>query len=230
MIQAVLNWSGGKDSAFCLYKCLAGKEISIRHLLTTLNGADKRIPMHGISSSLLSKQAACIGINLKEIFLPPNAPNNVYDELMRDTLEKLMEEGITHSVYGDILLEDLKQYRESRLEEAKMKGLFPLWKMPADKIMNEFIALGFKAVITCVDEKRLDKSFAGREIDNSLLNDLPDDVDICGENGEYHSFVYDGPVFKSPVPFKRSGIFHKEYAHAAGSPAGFWCIDLIPEE
>lgn len=186
--------------------------------------------MHGINSGLLSKQAACIGINLKEIFLPENAPNNVYDELIKDVLEKFKEEGITHSVYGDIFLEDLRQYRESRLEEVKMKGLFPLWKMPADRIMNEFIALGFKAVVTCVDEKRLDKSFAGREIDNSFLNDLPADVDICGENGEYHSFVYDGPVFKEPVPFKRGKIFHREYKHAANPPAGFWCMDLITEE
>lgn len=237
MIQAILNWSGGKDSAFCLYKCLTGDNIQIKYLLTTLSESDNRIPMHGVRNNLLVKQAESTGIELKEIFLPENAPNNIYNEIMRSSLEQHKKEGINHSVYGDIFLEDLRQYRESRLAEIKMKGLFPLWGMSADKIMNEFIALGFKAVITSVDGKRLDKSFVGREIDGSLLNDLPRDIDLCGENGEYHSFVYDGPIFREPVPFKRGELFYKPYKiisdsakGVTGFASGFWNLDLIAEE
>jgi uncharacterized protein (TIGR00290 family) len=232
MIQAVLNWSGGKDSAFCLYKCLTGYSIQVKYLLTTLRNSDDRIPMHEVRADLLRKQAGLIGIILKEISLPANAHGNIYDDIMRNNLRQLKEEGIDHSVYGDIFLEDMRQYREERLAELEMTGLFPLWKMPSEKLMDEFIALGFKAVITGVDESRLAKSFVGREIDNSLINDLPANVDLCGENGEYHSFVYAGPVFSSPVPFKRGEMFYKPSPNSAtgsNSAAGFWCLDLIAE-
>lgn len=237
MVKAVLNWSGGKDSAFCLHHCLAGAGIEIKYLLTTLSKPTRRISMHGVRNELLIKQAASTGIELKEIFLPENAPMNVYDELMRDTLNRFYKEGIEHSIYGDIFLEDLRQYRESRLAEVKIKGMFPLWGMDTGKIMKEFISLGFKAVIICVNDKYLDKSFVGREIDNSLLNDLPANIDPCGENGEYHSFVYDGPVFRNPVPFERGEIFHEKYKASSDSQkegdysdTGFWKMDLIAKE
>lgn len=236
MVQAVFNWSGGKDSAFCLHKCLSNAEIDVKYLLTTLNGSNNRISMHGVRRELLKMQARSIGKELLEINLPEITPMNVYDEQMSVNLNKLKKEGIEYSVYGDIFLEDLRQYRESRLAELKMKGLFPIWGIPTREVVTEFISLGFKAVIVCVNDKYLDKSFVGRHIDNSFLNDLPSNVDPCGENGEYHSFVYDGPIFSTPVEFERGEAVYKKY-NAPGdkdstvndphyADAGFWYIDL----
>lgn len=243
MKQAVLNWSGGKDSAFCMYICASDYDVEIKYLLTTLSEAYDRVNMHGIRRDLLQLQAASIGKELKEIFLPENSALNTYDEIMRRNLKELKEEGIDYSIFGDIFLEDLKQYRESRLAEISMKGLFPLWGWNTDKIMNDFIKAGFKAVIVCVNDKYLDKSFLGRTIDSSLLNDLPANVDPCGENGEFHTFVYDGPIFKKLIPFEYGEIVYKKYKLVPDSQedecfsenvqhnfdTGFWYMDLLPK-
>lgn len=227
MIQAVLNWSGGKDCALCLSRCNTGGEINVRYLLTTLNGEENRIQMHGINRPLLRKQAECMGVNLKEIILPANPSNALYDEAMKNIFSELIEEGITHSVYGDIFLEDLREYREKRLGETGIKGVFPLWKNSTAALIEEFIELGFKAVVVCVNGSCLDESFLGRELDRDFIKDLPSGVDPCGEHGEFHTFVYDGPVFKKPVPFIKGEAICNELRLGRGTSVKLWNLELI---
>jgi len=209
--KAIFNWSGGKDSALCLYHTKQNKEIEICSLVTTTNGANNRISMHGVRNSLLRKQAESIGIPIKEIPLPENASMEEYDDIMKENMNGFLSAGVTYSVFGDIFLEDLRAYREEKLKEAGMQALFPLWKRPTSEIIKEFIQLGFKAVIVCVNAKYLDASYLGRVIDTDFIAGLPDNVDPCGENGEYHSFVFDGPVFNSPVEFVRGEVVERVY-------------------
>lgn len=163
-----------------------------------------------------------------------------YETVMRTTLGDLKNNGATACIFGDIFLEDLRKYRETKLTELKLKGLFPLWKIPTDKLIREFLDLGFKTIITCVNEKYLDKSFAGRIIDNDFLNDLPDNVDPCGENGEFHTFVFDGPIFREPIPFDKGEIVYRKYSSPTANDNstdkkitdnpfdnGFWYCDLL---
>ena len=215
--KAVFNWSGGKDSALCLYHALKDESIDIRYLVTTMNEANSRISMHGVRDYLLSKQAENIGINIKQIMLPEKAPIDVYDKIMYESMQSVTAEGIEYSIFGDIFLEDLRTYREEKLKEAGMKALFPLWKRRTNELINEFIELGFKAVIVCVNAKYLDKTFLGRVIDKEFIASLPANVDPCGENGEYHSFVFDGPIFNKPVEYKCGEIVEREYKPNSGS-------------
>ena len=158
------------------------------------------------------------------------ATTEQYDSTMATILTRLKNNGATTSVFGDIFLEDLRHYRENRLTEVGLKGLFPLWKMPTDKLVREFIDLGFKTIITCVNEQYLDKSFAGRIIDDSFLADLPDNVDPCGENGEFHTFVFDAPFFREPVSFDRGEVVYRKYTTDNADnkwDTGFWYCDLL---
>lgn len=240
--KAVFNWSGGKDSALSLYYLLRKKEYDVRYLLTSVNKEFNRISMHGVRMELLRRQARSIGIPLHALMVPEMPSMAIYDDLMAKTLAVFKQEGIDYAVFGDIFLEDLKLYRQRQLAKVPMQGMFPIWKIPSLDLVREFIDLGFKAVMVCVDEKCLDKSFAGRLIDDRLVKDLPKDVDPCGENGEYHSFVYDGPIFREPVPFALGEVVHRDY-QLAGNLAndvcpgitttkirtGFWYQDLLPE-
>ena len=149
---------------------------------------------------------------------------NTYENILRVTLSDLISKGVTSSIFGDIFLEDLRLFRETKLSELKIKAVFSLWQLPTEKLVREFIALGFKAITTCVDEQFLDKSFVGRMIDTDFLKDLPKNVDSCGENGEFHSFVFDGPIFKNPVQFEIGEKVLKKYSN---STHGFWFCDLI---
>ncbi len=244
MQNAIFNWSGGKDSALTLYHLLQGKEYNVRWLLTSMSSEYRRISMHGVREELLVKQAESIGIPLHKLIVPTMPSMETYNNLFRDTLNEFRREGIEYSVFGDIFLEDLRVYREKQLAKVKMKGVFPIWKQPTDRLVREFIDLGFKAVIVCVSDRYLDKSFAGRIIDADFLKDLPKDVDPCGENGEFHSFVYEGPIFKKPIAIKIGEVIHKKYepppkdkepsndTYAPSCPfeAGFWYCDLIPAE
>jgi uncharacterized protein (TIGR00290 family) len=217
MKKSIFNWSGGKDSALGLYHCLKDKDIDIKYLLTSLSEEYKRISMHGVRKELLQLQAENIGIELKEIYLPESASLEIYDGIMKIAFEGLKDEGIEYSIFGDIFLEDLRKYREDKLAEVSMKGLFPLWQRPSREIIKEFIALGFQTVIVCVNEKYLDKSFAGRVIDKIFLNDLPENVDPCGENGEFHTFVFDGPIFKKKIDYELGEVIHREYKSESGN-------------
>jgi len=232
-----MNWSGGKDSSLALFDILQQKTVDVSALLTTVNSANNRISMHGVRTSLLELQAESIGLPLKKIMLPEMPSMSVYDEAMRNTMNEMKTEGITHSIFGDIFLEDLKSYRDTKLNEVGLQGIYPLWKQDSRKLVERFIALGFKSVLVCVNEKFLDKSFCGRLIDHDLLNDLPPNVDPCGENGEYHSFVFDGPLFKKPISFSKGEIVYRNYSkneddsdvyhtNSTHPDSGFWYLDL----
>lgn len=213
--KAIFNWSGGKDSALCLHYALKNNDISIVSLVTTINKANNRVSMHGVQNELLQMQAANIGLPLKQIPIPENTLMEEYDRIMKAGMDDFVNCGVEYSIFGDIFLEDLRLYREEKLKETGMKALFPLWKKSSTELLNEFIELGFKAVIVCVNAKYLDASFLGRTLDKNLLADLPANVDPCGENGEYHSFVYDGPIFKSPISFLTGETVEKEYPRSA---------------
>src|SRR4051812_18265536 len=184
MKSCIFNWSGGKDSSLALYHCLHNPELDIKYLVTTINDAADRISMHGVRTELLVLQAESIGIPLYQIRLPEMPGMAEYDEVMGRHLARFKNEGITHAIFGDIFLEDLKQYRDTRLAEAGMAGIYPLWKRNTRELIDEFLSLGFGTVLACVQERL--EMFAGKEIDQDLINNLPGDVDVCGENGEFH--------------------------------------------
>jgi len=209
--KIVFNWSGGKDSSLCLYKILKDQQYEITCLLTSISEAYQRISMHGVRTELLDAQAKSLGLPLVKMQVPEMPSMQAYEKVMENTLTDLKTKGVTASVFGDIFLEDLREYRENKLSELGLKGVFPLWKIPTDELIHEFIDLGFKTIITCVNEKYLDKSFAGRTIDKDFLNDLPDNVDPCGENGEFHTFVFDGPIFKEAIPFEKGEVIYRKY-------------------
>ena len=229
--KAIFNWSGGKDSSLCLHQVLTEQSFNIQYLLTTLNGQNKRVSMHGIAESLLDMQAKSIGLTLKKIYLPETPSMGEYDKLISDFLQKAKSEDINTSIFGDIFLEDLREYREKQLAKLGFKAEFPLWKRDTKEIAQDFINKGFKTIIVSVDARFLDQSFAGRIFDESFLNDLPANVDPCGENGEFHSFVFDGPIFKTPIFFEKGEVVYKEYkSHSKENPDekfGFWYCDLI---
>ena len=240
-IKAYMNWSGGKDSSLCLHKILTEDKYRVKYLLTSINKVHDRISMHGIRTTLLRQQADSIGIPLKIIELPENPDMAEYEKELETMINEISNEGIHHSIFGDIFLEDLKKYREDKLRPLGIEGVFPLWEISTKEVMKEFIELGFKAIIVCVNEKFLDQSFCGRIIDQSLVNDLPDNVDVCGENGEFHSFVFDGPIFKKPILFEKGAIVYREYAKPKSTMDdhynslsieeknyGFYFCDLLP--
>jgi uncharacterized protein (TIGR00290 family) len=214
---ALFNWSGGKDSALCLHRVRQSGAFRIDCLLTSVNAAYGRVSQHGVRIDLLERQAASIGLPLHKLVLPATLTMGRYDTLMRETLARFRARGVTTSVFGDIFLEELRAYREARLAEAGFTGAFPLWKADTRALAREFIDLGFRAVVVCVDEKHLDASFAGREFDRAFLDALPAGVDPCGEHGEFHTFVYDGPLFRAPVPFARGEVVYRTYAPPAGA-------------
>lgn len=224
--NVVFNWSGGKDSSLALYYLLQDERFSILRLLTSVSKDFQRVSMHGVRVSLLEKQAESLGILLQKIEIPEGVSMEAYDEIMGDALQEIQQLGCTSAAFGDIFLEDLKQYRENRLAKLQMKGIFPLWKRDTREIVHEFIQLGFKSVVTCVNEKYLDSSFVGRTIDASFLADLPPNVDPCGENGEYHSFVFDGPIFKQEISYQLGEKIHRTY-QTKEEEFGFWFCDLL---
>ena len=241
---ALFNWSSGKDSALALYKILQNPEFEICCLLTSVNQQFQRISMHGVRVELLHQQAESIGLPLEIMQIPEMPTMEAYEEVMTKTLTKLKDQGITHSIFGDIFLEDLRQYREDKLAEMGFQGVFPLWKVPTENLIQEFISLGFKTIVVCVNERFLDKSFVGRVIDQDFINDLPENVDVCGENGEFHTFTFDGPLFKKPIDFEVGEIVYRKYekpekeestetaCDTSASDAfdfGFWYCDLIPK-
>jgi uncharacterized protein (TIGR00290 family) len=168
--------------------------------------------MHGVREELLELQASATGIPLQKLVLPDQPSMTEYEEEMRTTMNRLKQEGYTHSIFGDIFLEDLKIYRETQLAKVGMTAVFPVWKRDTTALIHEFIDLGFKTIVVCVNEKYLDKTFCGRVIDKSFLADLPAGVDACGENGEFHTFVFDGPLFNNPVAFIKGEMVYRKYA------------------
>lgn len=236
--RAILNWSGGKDSALALYHSLQSKRWQIQHLLTSVNEQTRRVSMHGIRTELLKAQAQRLGLPVHLLSLPGDVSMEVYDARMHETLRGVNELGVTHSIYGDIFLNDLRQYRKEQTQRAGLLAEFPLWQRSTTELVHEFVDLGFRALLVCVNEKYLSSDFAGRELDLDLLKDLPSGVDPCGENGEYHTFVYDGPLFSSPVSFTKGALVRRTYTPSGSTDChsnqldsnwdtGFWYQDLL---
>lgn len=222
-----MNWSGGKDSAFALHKVLQGNEFEVKYLLTTVNSHWQRISMHGVRRELLQKQAEVIGIELIEVLLPEMPSMEDYEAEMTKTLDFLLEQGITHSIFGDIFLQDLREYRENKLKEKGLTGVFPLWQIPTSQLVTEFIEQNFKTITVCVDATKLDQNFCGRVIDQSFVDDLPKEVDVCGENGEFHTFVFDAPFFKKMIEFTKGETVFRDYK-SENIRSEFYYCDLLP--
>jgi uncharacterized protein (TIGR00290 family) len=220
MEKVIVGWSSGKDSVRALYEVLRTKRYEVLELLTTVTRDYDRISIHGVRRVLLEQQADALGFPLEKMLVPKGVTDAEYEDIMLKVLNRHVADGVFSVVYGDLFLEDVKKYRERMLAKIGMKGIFPLWKRNTLELAREFIDLGFKAVITCVDSKSLGKNFAGREFDRKFLADLPADVDPCGENGEFHSFVYDGPIFSKSVLFTKGEILLRENR--------FHYCDLVP--
>lgn len=205
------------------------KSFSVEKLVTTLNSDVKRISMHGVREQLLLQQAKSVNLPIQIIPLAGNVSMESYNKTMESETKKLVSEGFTHGVFGDIFLEDLKEYREKQLGKVGLKPIFPLWKKDTSVLIREFLQAGFKAITVCVNAKLLDKSFCGRLIDEQFLAHLPKEVDSCGENGEFHTFVYDGPNFKFPIKFEKGEITLKTYDSGKSEKwdTQFWFCDLL---
>lgn len=231
--KAISNWSSGKDSALSLYKILKEDQFEVTSLLTSINKDFQRISMHGVHVSLLEKQAESLELNLIKMELPKEPSMEEYREIMSKTMNEIKLQGVTHSIFGDIFLEDLRKYREDQLQSIGMEAVFPLWKQNTTDLIHEFLDLGFKTIVTCVNETYLDKSFAGRIIDENFIKDLPENVDPCGENGEFHTFTFDGPIFKNPINFEIGETVKKTYPKPKSDQNEkddeyiFWFCDLI---
>jgi uncharacterized protein (TIGR00290 family) len=204
--KVIVAWSGGKDSALALYEVLKSGSYEVLELLTTVTKDYDRISIHGVRRVLLEQQAKALRIPLEEMFITKGASDAEYEGELLKTLKRHRDNGVFSVVFGDIFLEDVRKYRERILAKAGMNGIFPLWKRDTKELAQKFINLGFKAIITSIDSNVLGKDFVGREYDEKFLSDLPANVDPCGENGEFHSFVYDGPLFCEGTGFKKGEI------------------------
>lgn len=209
--KTYFNWSSGKDSAMALYQLLQQNDLEIDRLLTTVNSHYNRVSMHGLRKEVLEAQAAEIGIPLDIIEVPENPSMEDYNTLMGNKMKQLKSEGYTHTAFGDIFLEDLKVYREEMLASVGIQTIFPIWKRDTRELLDEFFALGFRAVIVCINNSKLDTSFLGKELSLELIEQFPKDVDPCGENGEFHTFCFDGPIFPNPIPFEIGEKVFKTY-------------------
>ena len=213
-------WSGGKDSAMALHTLLQQKHFRVVALLTTVTETYDRIAMHGVRRELLKQQAQSIGLPLHEVRIPPQCVNPIYEARMEEALRIHFAHGVRKVAFGDIFLEDLRAYREKNLARIGMTAIFPIWKRDTRELIRFFHAQRFRAVVACVDPKVLDPSFAGRELDETFFRDLPPQADPCGENGEFHTFVFDGPIFQSPILIRTGDVVTRD---------GFVFCDLLPK-
>jgi uncharacterized protein (TIGR00290 family) len=216
----LISWSGGKDCTLALHHILSSREYQVAGLLTTITGENERIDMHDIRFSLLERQAKALGFPLERVSISSHTSNADYEPGLVQTLIKHRELGATSVVFGDIFREDLKKYRELNLARLRMKAIFPLWKKDNFDIMEAFITLGFKAMVVSINTNVLERQFVGRPIDWRFMYDFPKTANVCGEYGEYHTFVYDGPIFKHWVPYKVGETLLRDNQ--------FYYCDLIP--
>lgn len=216
----VVSWSGGKDSCLALHEVLLGR-YRVEALLTTITEGYERISMHGVRRELLRGQAASLGLPVREVAIPPDASNETYEARMVEALREFRARGVERVVFGDLFLEDIRRYREDLLGRAGMSALFPVWGRDTRRFAEDFIRLGYEAVVVCVDPGRLDASFAGRTFDESFLKDLPSGVDPCGERGEFHTFVFGGPTFEETVEVEIGETVLRD---------GFLFADLLPKQ
>jgi uncharacterized protein (TIGR00290 family) len=208
--KAYVSWSSGKDSAFALYEAQRSGLAEVVGVLTTLTEAYDRVAMHGVRHSLLERQIHALALPALKVMLPTPCPNEVYEARMARACAQMRELGVTHIIFGDLFLEDIRAYRERQLAAAGMSGIFPLWRRPTASLAREMIAGGMIAHLVCVDPRRLDRRFAGRRFDATLLAELPADVDPCGENGEFHTVVSAGPMFAAPIAVKVGEVVERD--------------------
>jgi uncharacterized protein (TIGR00290 family) len=229
--KVILSWSGGKDSAMALYELRRSDRYEVVALLTTVAAEYDRVSHHGVRASLLAAQAEAVGLPLEQLAIAVTSPHpcrtdhgddvvmQEYERLMTEAMLRSKSQGVTAVAFGDIFLEQLRAYRESRLAQVGMRGVFPIWQRDTRELVETFVDLGFRAYLTCVDSQKLGEAFAGRALDRDLLQDLPADVDPCGEHGEYHSFVWDGPIFREPVHVRVGEVVLRDVRYFA---------DLLP--
>lgn len=209
-MKILLSWSSGKDSAWALHALNQAHPRGVAGLLTTINESVQRVAMHAVRREVLEAQAAAAGLPLRVVPLPDPCTNDEYESRMRTCVAQIVAEGFTHMAFGDLFLEDVRRYRETRLEGTGLTPMFPLWQIPTPQLARDMIAGGLRARLACVDTRVLDASFAGREFDVALLADLPSGVDPCGENGEFHTCVYAGPMFQTPLAIE-TGVVHARH-------------------
>ena len=215
----VLCFSGGKDSSLTLHELRRDDRFEVVGLVTTVTEGYDRISMHGVRRSLLREQAASIGLPLTEVTIPPKASNEIYERAMGEAFGRFRKDGIRRVAFGDLFLEDVRDYRLRQLGALGLECVFPLWGRPTAALARAFVNDGFRARIVCLDPAALDPSFAGRPFDDDFLADLPESVDPCGENGEFHTFVFDGPIFRRPLAVSVGEVVERD---------GFWFCDLLP--
>lgn len=216
--QVLFCWSGGKDSALALHRLRSDERYDVVALLTTYNEHYQRVSMHGVSLALSELQARSIGLPLEKVFVSERSSNEEYSRKMAERMLAYKERGVSTVAFGDIFLEDLRQWREENLAQIGMRAIFPLWKDDTSELVREFVRLGFASRICCVSEEHLDASVLGRDVDLAFLDSLPQGVDPCGENGEFHSFAYAGPIFKEPLAIETGECVHRD---------GFWFCELL---
>lgn len=218
--NVLISWSGGKDSSLALYEIQKSRDYEVTALITTVTADYNRVSMHGLRASLLEEQAEYLNIPLQKVFISKNASNEEYESKFNEVLLKYKESDISQVVFGDLFLEEIKKYREALLQKIDMQCIFPIWKRDTVKLAKRFIELGFKAITVCVDSNVLGEEFTGREFDHQFLNDLPEGIDPCGENGEFHTFTFDGPIFKKPIDHRLGEIVLRDER--------FYYCDIVP--
>jgi uncharacterized protein (TIGR00290 family) len=216
----LLSWSGGKDSALSLHALRSSPDFEPAGLLTTINEDYDRISVHGVRRELLERQAESIGLPLRKVLIPKDCPNEIYEDRLAVALREAKAQGIHHVAFGDLFLEDIRAYREKQMAALGLTPVFPVWGLDTAQLARDFIGLGFQALLVCVDSEALDPAFVGRAFDEDLLRDLPSGVDPCGENGEFHTFVHAGPVFREPVGIRLGRVEGR---------GRFWFRDVEPE-
>jgi uncharacterized protein (TIGR00290 family) len=221
MKRVLLSWSSGKDSAWSLHLLRTMNDYEVVGLLTTFNSAADRVAMHGVRRSLVKAQAEAAGLPLWDVDLPWPCSNDDYQSAMRTVCERALQAGVECMAFGDLFLTEIRDYREKQLSGSGLQPVFPVWGIPTDVLARDMIAAGLRAKLTCVDRKQIEPHFAGREFDAKLLTELPTGADPCGENGEFHSFVYAGPMFRGAIPVKSGEVIHRDQ---------FAFADLVPAE
>jgi len=218
-VPTVLSWRGGKDSALAPHELLMDPAVDLRGLLTTVTDGYDRVSMHGVRTALVSAQASALGIPLWSVRIPPSATNDQYERAMVEVLSAIRADGIEAIAFGDLFLTDVRAYRERLLGGTGLRPVFPLWGKGTADLARRFVSCGFRAVVVCVDPRQIDVSHCGAEYDGALLEALPGSADPCGERGEFHTFVYDGPMFRQPIAVQRGVVVERE---------GFFFCDLLP--
>jgi len=233
-IPISISWSGGKDSMLALDRIMNDGRYKVDHLHTVIDSDLRRVGLHGIPEKLIDEQAASLGIPLEKLYLNASQTHMNYENLLSTYFESLVSEGIEHVMYGDIFLEDLKSYREKMLQDAGLTGVYPIWQEKTSAIIKEFIERGYKTRVCAANAAFFEKEQLGKTIDQKFIAELPEEVDPCGENGEFHTFVYDGPLFHFPVDVKAGEVVSKSYSYSKKNEDGsiedlqstFWFADL----